>query len=305
MNSELTIGIDLGGTRIKAALVGDNGRLTHELNEPSLLHEDYSQLIERLGKLIEELLSVSSAEVTGIGLAVAGLMNRKRKIVVASPNCPPLIGESLPADLTAKTGLHTIMDNDANMMAVGEGICGAARGSRHYVALTLGTGIGGAVISGGRLIRGIDGGGGELGHIPIDRRKGPLCGCGARGCLEAYIGRDGTRRFISRNMPRFRETGMKDLTRFALEGDEEAQKIFTFIGETLGVAVAGLVNIFNPDLVVVGGGVAAAAELFFAPLREEIRKRAFKAYQSSLEIKPAELGNWAGVVGAASLARKD
>lgn len=302
MSEKLTIGIDIGGTRIKAGVIDGNDNLSGQINEPSHIGKDYSELIEQLQKVVKHYRSISDSEIAGVGLAVAGLMDSEHRIIIDAPNCASLIGNALPDDLTGKVGLPVVMDNDANVMAVGEGISGAARGSRHYIALTLGTGVGGAVISNGVLIRGIDGGGGELGHFPIDR-KGPLCGCGARGCLEAYIGKAGIRRYINRNHPQFKDIGLKEVNRYAVGGDEAARDVFVFVGRTLGVAVAGLVNIFNPELVVVGGGVAAAGELFLKPLRNEVNKRAFKAYLTSLEIRTAELGNWAGVIGAAAMAR--
>ena len=302
MSEKLTIGIDIGGTRIKAGVIDGNGNLSSQINEPSHVDKDYSELLGKLQEIVEYYRSIGDSDVTGVGLAVAGLMDSERRVIIEAPNCASLVGNSLPDDLTGKVGLPTIMDNDANVMAVGEGISGAAQDSRHYIALTLGTGVGGAVISNGVLIRGIDGGGGELGHFPIDRR-GPLCGCGARGCLEAYVGKAGIRRYIVRNHPQCKDVGLKEVNRAAIGGDEAASEVFAFIGRTLGVAVAGLVNIFNPELVVVGGGVAAAGELFLKPLRDEVNRRAFKAYLTSLEIRTAELGNWAGVIGAAAMAR--
>ncbi|MDP8239724.1 MAG: ROK family protein [Candidatus Hatepunaea meridiana] len=315
MNESLAIGIDIGGTRIKAALVDMEGGISDEINEPSLVNNDYSEFLNQLVNLVStynhsvnqklcQVLTPDTTPLLGVGLAVAGLMDEHQKTVIDSPNCTAIIDKPLAGDLNKRISIRTVMDNDASAMAIGEGLCGAARGSRHYIALTLGTGIGGAVISDGRLIRGVDGGGGELGHIPIDRR-GPRCGCGSRGCIEAYLGRAGIRRYINRNLPQFKGIGMKALSETAHNGDETARSLFAYIGKTLGIAVAGLVDIFNPELVIIGGGISASAELIIEPLKEEVHKRAFKSYLKSLDIRPAKLGNWAGVIGAAAMLRKN
>jgi len=303
MSEYSTIGIDIGGTRIKAALVDEKGNLSNELNEPSYLDQGYPSFITKLKDITQRLRRLSEVDIIGVGLAVAGLMDAKQQVVIDAPNCGILVGQSPPEDLGREIGLTVVMDNDANAMALGEGLSGAAQGSRHYIALTLGTGIGGAVVTDGRLLHGIDGGGGELGHIPI-ARNGPKCACGARGCLESFIGKAGLRRYIEENHPQFSDTGMKELSVIAEKGDKAARDVFAYLGMTLGIAVAGLVNIFNPELVIVGGGVAYASDLFMEPLREEVKRRAFKSYLGSLQIRPAKLGNWAGVIGAASMIRQ-
>jgi len=302
MISRFTIGLDIGGTRIKAGIVDETGRLSNEKNVSSSLENGYQDVISQIKRLVDELRGKCQEKPLGVGLAVAGLMDAQQQVVVDSPNCGVLIGHKLAEDVESATGLSTVMDNDANAMALGEGLSGAAQGSRHYIAFTIGTGIGGAVVSDGRLIRGVDGGGCELGHIPIDF-EGPPCGCGSHGCIEAYIGRTGLRRYIEHNHPQFRNTGMKELAQTASDGDEDAQDVFYFLGKVLGIGSAGLVNIFNPELIIIGGGVANAWNLFIEPLTEELHHRAFASYLGSLEIRPARLGNWAGVVGVTALLR--
>ena len=300
MNNGLTIGLDIGGTRFKAALVDQKGQISNELNVPSSLESGYQGFFIQAKKIIGEILEKSPSKPNGIGLAVAGLMNRDRSTVIDSPNCGVLIGHRLAEDIESATGLPTEMENDANAMALGERLCGAARVSRHFVAYTIGTGIGGAVISDGRLVRGIDGGGCELGHIPIGI-DGPRCGCGAVGCLEAFIGRTGLRLYIDQHHPRFSDTGLKELEEIARRGDEEALDVFAYMGRILAVGAAGLVNIFNPEMLIIGGGVANAWELFHEPLEKELKQRVFASYMASLKVKQAQLGNWAGVIGAAAM----
>jgi len=298
-----TIGIDIGGTRIKAGLVNESGEILYRINEPSLVAVDYRQSVEHFKTIVQTLQNQAESNVTGVGLSVAGLMDRDCSRIIAAPNCHALPGHTLPADVSRVVGLPTVMDNDCNLMAIAEGGYGAAVNCRHYVAITLGTGVGGAIISDGVLIRGANGGGGELGHIPISI-DGPVCGCGAIGCLEAYIGKEGTARYQRENHPHIADLGMIALNKLALGGDTAAIDIFRYVGEKLAVGLATAVNIFNPELLVIGGGVAEAGELLFEPCRAELKRRCFPSYYSDLQLIHAKLGNWAGVIGGAMIARK-
>lgn len=300
MKTRFAIGIDLGGSRVKAGLVDANGLIIRKVMQPSPVRESYEEVIGQLAGVVVRLQKTTRQPITRIGVGVAGLMNADRSAILTSPNCPVLAGHRLAGDLARRVKLTAAMDNDANLMALGEGAFGAARGCRHFVAITLGTGVGGAVVSDGRLIRGIDGGGGELGHVPVSIR-GLLCGCGARGCLEAYVGKAGIDRHIARYQPRLASLGLKEINERARKGDADAQAVFAYIGRTLAVGLAGFVNLFNPELIVIGGGVAAAGRFLFAPLELELRRRVFKFYLRSLKIMPADLGDWAGVVGAATI----
>lgn len=297
-----TIGIDIGGTRIKAGLVDTSGRIVERIIEPSSVEGDYTTMLLHLKTIVLQLSSRSKYPVMAVGLSVAGLMDVNRRRVLTAPNCPALCGNLLADDLSRMIELPIVMDNDANMMALGEGAYGAAKGCGHFIAITIGTGIGGAVVSDGTLIRGIDGGGGELGHIPISL-GGPVCGCGAYGCLEAYIGRSGVHRYIADHIPRLESLELQEISELADAGDVGAIKVFGYIGSTLAICLAGLVNIFNPEVIVVGGGVALAGDNLFEPLRYELNRRAFRSYLASLEVRPAELGDWGGVIGAAMTAR--
>lgn len=300
MSEHPAIGIDIGGTRLKAALVSPNGLLSGQLVERSRMNEPYPAVRDQLASVIAALTIASDCTPVAVGIGVAGLMDGSRRRVIAAPNCPGVVGSPLVDDLERATGIAVVMDNDANVMALGEGASGAAKGIRHFLAVTLGTGVGGAVIYDGCLLRGASGGGGEIGHLCIDRH-GPRCGCGSNGCLESFIGMKGIERWIARNVGGLRRIGMGGLSDLAQGGDTEAIRVFEFVGRTLGVALAGLVNVFNPQAIVVGGGIASAGPMLFNPLREEIARRAFRVYTEGLAISPAELGNWAGVVGAGML----
>ncbi|MBM3329397.1 MAG: ROK family protein [Calditrichaeota bacterium] len=304
---QIAIGIDLGGTRLKGGIITRSGKVVREVMAPSRVQVGYETVLDDLVALTENLREIAKAELErlilapAIGLGVAGLMEQSRKRVIAAPNCPAIVGQSLASDLGRRLSAHVVMDNDANVVAIAEGLCGAARGCQHYVAITIGTGIGGAIVVDGRLLRGTDGGGGEIGHIPISR-YGPKCGCGSRGCLESYIGRASLDRYIEKHYPEFACKSLVELAHLAKGRNIKARDFYAYIGETLGVALTGLVNLFNPQCIVIGGGVSAAGELLLGPARREVERRAFATYLSSLKIRGAKLGNWAGVVGAAMMA---
>ncbi|MBM3325918.1 MAG: ROK family protein [Calditrichaeota bacterium] len=291
------VGLDIGGTRLKAALVSFDGSLTGNFSEASRVRGEYNALLEQILNAIERLQSLSDIPLKAIGLGVAGLLDKDRRNIIASPNCIAFLKGSLVADLEFNTGLPVVMDNDANMFAVGEGFIGAAQGSDNFIAITLGTGVGGAIVSGGRLVRGIDGGGGEIGHIPISI-QGPVCGCGSNGCLESYIGRTGLRSYIFKKHPFSAEFGLRKLALMAKENNLHAIDVFRYIGRMLGIGLAGLVNIFNPEIIVIGGGISASGPYLYEAALEEISKRAFKVYQTNLRLKSSALGSMAGVVGA-------
>jgi glucokinase len=301
-NNSFALGFDVGGTRIKAAVVDHTGNLTSQLIEKSRVAEPYPAIRDQLVKMVGVLSDTAPRKPEIVGVGLAGLLDRSRRKVMAAPNCPGVVGVPLAEDLEQLLQLPVTLENDANTMALGEGAAGAAKGVNHFIAVTLGTGVGGAVIAEGKILRGWQGGGGEIGHICIDR-NGPRCGCGSNGCLESFIGLKGINRWIARHAPRLRNLGMGRLSELALEGDSEAVAVFEWVGHTLGVAMAGMVNIFNPEAIVVGGGVSIAGPMLFDPMRDEIQSRAFSVYLGGIKILPAMLGNWAGVTGAGMMER--
>jgi len=300
MINSTAIGIDIGGTRLKAALVAPDGSLIEKRVEPSRMREPYPAIRDQITQIVLDLVRISDQKPLLVGIGVAGLVDADRRKVLAAPNCPGVIGQPLTNDVEQSTGIYCLMDNDANVMALGERFIGAAQRCDDLVAVTLGTGVGGAIISDGRLIRGFTGGGGEIGHVCIER-NGPRCGCGANGCLETFIGMKGIFRWISRNQPALKGMGIAHLIEIGQAGDSNAVEVFKYVGQTLAIGLAGMVNIFNPSVLLVGGGVATAGKLLLEPLQEELKLRAFGVYLQGIEIRAAALGNWAGVVGAARL----
>ena len=299
----------MGGTKIAAGVVTPEGKILKEARYPTPASGD--RLVESIARAVLEVKD--GFEVGGACLAVAGLILAQENRVVFSPNLHAVEGIPLKDEIEPRIGVPLTVENDANAAAWGEFRFGAGSDVDHLVFLTLGTGVGGGVISHGVLLRGAQGSGGELGHVTI-QATGPRCACGNRGCLEALA--SGTA--ISR---RAREIASEhpgsalgrlaaeqkvlgeDVTRIAREGDEFALSVLEESGRWLGIGLAGFVNIFNPEVVAIGGGVMAAGELILEAAREEVYLRARPPSRDLAEIKEATLGPKSGLLGAAALAR--
>lgn len=303
------IGVDVGGTKIAAGIVTAEGEVLDEVRYPT--PDSPKELVEAITRAINKVRDGS--EVGGVCLAVPGLILAQKNTVVFSPNLRAIEGIPLKEELEPGIGLPLTIENDANAAAWGEFRFGAGSGVDHLVFVTLGTGIGGGVISRGMLMRGAQGSGGELGHVTI-HVTGPRCACGNRGCLEALA--SGTA--ITR---RAREVAIEkpdselgriasertllgeDVTELARKGDAVSLRVLEEIGTWLGIGLAGFVNIFNPEVVAIGGGVAKAGDLILASARREVHLRARPPSRDLAEIKIATLGPESGVLGAAALAR--
>jgi glucokinase len=301
--------VDVGGTKIAAGTVTPDGKILREVRYPTPASGD--RLVESIARAITEVKD--GFEVGGACLAVAGFVLAEKNTVIFSPNLHAVEGIPLRDELEPRIGLPLTVENDASAGAWGEFRFGAGSEVDHLVFLTLGTGIGGGVITHGVLMRGGQGAAGELGHVTI-QAAGPRCACGNRGCLEALA--SGTA--ISRRAREFaserpgsalgrlaveRKILGEDVTRLAHEGDEVALSVLEETGRWLGIGLAGFVNIFNPEVIAIGGGVMAAGELILQAAREEVYLRARSPSRDLVEIKEATLGPKSGVLGAAALAR--
>ncbi len=299
----------MGGTKIAAGVVTPEGKILKEARYPTPASGD--RLVESIARAVLEVKD--GFEVGGACLAVAGLILAQENRVVFSPNLHAVEGIPLKDEIEPRIGVPLTVENDANAAAWGEFRFGAGSDVDHLVFLTLGTGVGGGVISHGVLLRGAQGSGGELGHVTI-QATGPRCACGNRGCLEALA--SGTA--ISRrareiasehpgsalgHLAAERKVLGEDVTRLAREGDEFALSALEESGRWLGIGLAGFVNIFNPEVVAIGGGVMAAGELILEAAREEVYLRARPPSRDLAEIKEATLGPKSGLLGAAALAR--
>jgi glucokinase len=303
------IGVDVGGTKIAVGVVTTAGKILDEVRYPT--PQSPETLIENIARAIKEV--GDGHEVGGVCLAVPGLILASENKVVFSANLRAIEGIPLKDEIEPRIGLPLTIENDGNAAAWGEFRFGAGSEVDHLVFVTLGTGIGGGVITHGVLMRGAQGSGGELGHVTIEA-TGPRCACGNHGCLEALasgtaiarrarelaienpdsaLGRLATRRQILG----------EDVTELAREGDEVALSVLDEIGRWLGVGLGAFVNIFNPEVVAVGGGAMEAGELILKAARREVLLRARPPSRDLAEIQVATLGPKSGVLGAAALAR--
>ncbi len=310
-----TIGVDVGGTNLKVAALWSDGTVIRSLSIPT--HADAgpeqgcTRLVETIGALLREE-GIGAGEMHAIGLDCAGLVDPARNLVVDSPNLRRWEGFPLAQRLETAFGVPTYLENDVNAMAYGEWRLGAGRGTRHMLCLALGTGVGGGLILDGRLYRGARGAGGELGHTTLDMH-GPQCSCPNRGCLERHIGAEAiverARHFLATSDQPSSMRALPDheltpgaLSAAAAEGDALAARVLEVTGELLGQGLVSLVNIFDPERIVVGGGVAQAGERLFGPARRIVRERAMSVPRAQVEIVGAELGSDGGLVGATLLA---
>ncbi len=305
-NATHAIGIDFGGTTIKSALV-ENGRIIQR--GTTIDTQQYSgpdAILDAMVAVIEDLRKVEPS-VSAIGIGLPGLVDSLNGIVHELTNVPGWCDVALRSLLQKRTGLHVIIENDANAMAYGEWKYGAAQNGQHVVCVTLGTGVGGALILDGRLYRGAQLGAGEIGHMSIDYqgRPGPF---GNDGGLEEYVG---NQQIAERAVELYRAAGQEktlaectplELGARAQAGDAVAQKLWEDLGTEVGSALASVVWLLNPDTIVIGGGVAKAGELILDPIRRNIRGRTQKVIHENLRVVPAALGNDAGIIGNAALA---
>jgi glucokinase len=303
------IGVDVGGTKIAAGVVTPEGEVLSEARHSS--HGSTKQLMSSIVRAVEEVRG--DHEVGGLCLAVPGLILAAENKVIFSPNLHSIEGVDLKRALEDEIGLSVTVENDGNAAAWGEFRFGAGSEVDHLVFLTLGTGVGGGIITEGVLLRGAQGAGGELGHVTI-QATGPRCSCGNHGCIEALASGTAIRRRamevavekpdseIGRLAAR-REVLGEDVTELARGGDALALSLLQEAGVWLGIGIAGFVNTFNPEVVAVGGGVMAAGDLILEPARHEAYLRARSPSRDLAEIKEATLGAKSGLLGAAALAR--
>jgi glucokinase len=317
------IGVDLGGTNIVVGAMSEDGdRQIGMQSRPTQPERGVDAVVESMAAMVEETIAgvareagARRDEILGVGIGAPGPLDRARGIVVVAPNLGwrdyPLRDE-----ISARVALPATLDNDANCATLGEWWQGAARGARHVVGLTIGTGIGGGIIIDGRLHHGVCDVAGEIGHTTIDL-TGRYCRCGNYGCLEAYASgpaiaqraREALERDEISSLHRMVDGDLSRLTaatvyEAAKMGDPVARELVRDTATFLGAGIANLLNLFNPDVVVIAGGVTQAGEPLFDPLRAEVRRRAFRPAVDACRIVPGELPGTAGVVGAVATFRE-
>jgi glucokinase len=288
------IGVDVGGTKILAGLVGRDGTVAAHREHPTPL-ETTAALLDGLEAAVREHLDES---VVAVGFGIPSRIDQRAGIALGSVNIP-LVDVPFRDVMHERLGLPVAIENDANAAAIAEWKAGAGRGTSDLVMLTLGTGVGGGLILAGRPYRGSIGAGGELGHIVIVHDGAP-CGCGGHGHLESYVSGKAADELAREAFGPAADAHR--LVRLANEGDRLALELLTEIGRKLGSGLAGLVNTFDPELVVIGGGFAAAGDLLLEPAREVMRREVLKPMREEVRVVRAELGTSAGMIGAAMVA---
>ncbi|KRE55531.1 ROK family glucokinase [Phycicoccus sp. Soil748] len=320
MSERLAVGIDIGGTKVAGGLVAQNGTVVARARRDTPHRSKSPGVVEdTIVEVVSELLDLAEDPVVAVGIGAAGFVAADRATVVFAPHLS-WRGEPLEANLQRRVPVPISVDNDANAAAWAEWRFGAAQGETHLMMITLGTGIGGALLFDGQVVRGRYGIAGEFGHMQVVP-GGQRCECGNRGCWEQYASGNAlvreARSLMTANSPVASDlldrvegdpmalTGPL-ITQAAREGDPTATELLGEIGQWLGIGIANLAAAFDPGTFVIGGGVSAAGDLLLAPARATFRRHLTgRGYRPEAQIVAAQLGNDAGLIGAADLARRD
>jgi len=314
-SEKLIVAVDIGGTQARAALVNPDGRIVARRITATQAEEGVQAALQRIMAIVWEVLGdIPKERILGLGVAAPGPLDPWRGVIYNPPNLPGWDKLPLRELWEKEFGLPVYVGNDANLAALGEHRYGAGQGIRHLAYLTISTGIGGGVIVDGRLLLGAAGLASEVGHMTVEAR-GPRCKCGNIGCLEVLaagpaIAREGVAALRQGRSPGIKALVGNDLASVtgkvvveaALAGDAVAREILQRAAFYIGVGIVNLVHLFNPNLVILGGGIAiGAGEALLAPVREVVFQRAMPAFCQNLSIVPAALGDDAGLLGAAAL----
>ena len=316
------IGVDLGATNIISLLVSLSGEViardTRKTMGENGKERTISQIVNSARSVIGEgeRSGIFSKSILGMGIGGPGPLNSDGGVIHIAPNIPGWIDTYLVRDLEDELRMTVFLENDANAAALGEWWLGAGRGVDNLVLLTLGTGVGGGIIINGEVLHGARHTAGEIGHIII-REGGLLCGCGNRGCLEAYASASAVAKRTLNAIKKGKKTILTDLVKNKLEditcelvydearkGDSLCKQMADETGRYLGIGIANIVNLINPEMVILGGGMARAGDLLFEPVRKYVREHAFTAATEGVEVVPAALGVNAGAIGAVAYVLK-
>ena len=308
MAKKYVVGADVGGTNIRASLISideEGYEVIARLKEPT-----GDKPLETLRRLLDSLYPQADGQLSGIGLAVAGVIDKENGIVLKSPNIPEITGLHLKAEVEKWYGNPVVIENDANAAAYGEKYAGAGRDFRNFVVITLGTGIGGGVVINNSLLPVSA----EVGHMSI-KADGDACSCGNLGCLELYasataiisnavlmIEKDDTGLLRGLYNGNFYKINAEDIYKAALEGDTQARTVLREAGKSLGIGIANIINILSPEAVILTGGLIGAWNIYVEAAVKEAAKRTLKELYSRVKIIPSTLGDDAGITGAARLA---
>ncbi|HEU4769619.1 MAG TPA: ROK family protein [Pyrinomonadaceae bacterium] len=307
--SNLVFAADLGGTHLRVALVDDTGKIHKQVKLQTPRDESPEPLVSALASIADEWRGPDHGPIVAAAVMVPGAVDAAQFVVLQAPNLPSLLKFQFKAVLQERLGWPVILENDANAAAIGEMWMGAARGCRDVVSVTLGTGVGGGVVLDGKLWRGAHGSAGEIGHTTVDPFGGLKCKCGNTGCLELFASATAIARMARESLDEFPKTVLSadNLTaekvyEAGVDGDELAVAVFKRAGTYLGVGLANIMSLIDPEIIVISGGVVNGWDLFQAEMYREVSERAFRATAQQVRIARAELGDNAGLLGAARLA---
>ncbi len=316
--AKMIVGVDLGGTSIKLALLTNNGEFIDKWEVPTDKSDSGKHIPKTITIAIEEKLKQmdkTKEDIAGIGIGAPGSVRLEDGLIFAAVNLG-WVNFPLKEILEKESGIPVIVDNDANIAAVGEMWKGAGNGAKDVVMVTLGTGVGGGVIVNGDVAHGISGSAGEIGHITVQLENGVLCNCGKTGCLETISSATGiarianeklqntTKETVLRKMSNDSPITTKDVFEAYSNGDEVAEEIVNHVMRYLALVLAGVGNTLNPENIIIGGGVSNAGELLLKPLKKYFDEFAFTTVRDSTKLSIAKLGNDAGAIGAAYLVKK-
>jgi glucokinase len=307
-NESVVFAVDLGGTHLRVALVDDTGTILHQLKQETPKGDSAECIIGALVSAAQKW-SPDQHSIVAASIMVPGAVDSEKAVVVQAPNLPSLVNFGLKAELEQRLGWPVLLENDANAAAVGEMWLGAARGCQDVISVTLGTGVGGGVILDGKLWRGAHGSAGEIGHTTVDPFSGLKCKCGNTGCLELFASATAIVRMTRESLSLFPESVLHAGELSAVKvyeagrnGDELALAVFRRFGMYLGIGLANLINLIDPQVIVLAGGAVNGWDLFAPEMYRQVGERAFRATAQQVKIARAECGDNAGLLGAARLA---
>ena len=309
------IGVDIGGTNVKIALVDFDGKIVYSNTVPTRAEMGYEAGVNNIKQAIKELMQETGEgpkTIEAIGFGLPGQIDYKEGIVKNLPNIPGWVNIPLAKMIEEEFSIPTRLDNDVRCAALGELNFGAGKGCENLICITVGTGIGSGIVLNGKLVRGASNAAGEIGHIKMEMSGGPLCGCGDYGCFEAYASGPAivtmAREYISGGKSaKYKEMANDGIitpyivAQAALQGDAVSIQIFKQMGKIIGTGLASVINLLNPEKIIIGGGVADAGDILLEPIRKTIIDRAMPIQASAVEVVPAQLANTAGVIGASLL----
>lgn len=310
MSKNYVIGIDMGGTKISGALADLNGTIISQYTIPTKAIEGEQAVLARVIEVIEKVMieaKKTSAEVKAIGIGSPGPLDASKGVIIVTPNLP-FKNFQLVKPIIDKFNIPTYLDNDANVAAIGEYMLGSGKGTRNMVYITVSTGVGGGAILEGKIYRGSTSNALEIGHTTI-LPDGPRCNCGNYGCIEALSSgtaiarqaREAVDSGIETSLVNYENLTSYEVFKEANTGDKVAKEILERSFTYLGIGIANIITSFDPDMVVIGGGVTKGGQILFDIVEKEVDKRCFKAMSQHTKIVAAQLGTDAGVIGAVAL----